>query len=158
MRAHTCLRLWLCVILATTPCTWTRADSPRTKAQLPAQVGDRMVRELVVTAPIHVGHPLGPGAPTVPQFSIAPGRFLPVSQDQESVYFQAVGTFAQGSSDRGGLRVTKGVPRYVFVYQGDATYQKMPLLGGDVLSTADIQKIRVVFADSKTPQKPPKKP
>jgi hypothetical protein len=117
-----------------------------------------MVRELVVTAAIRVGHPLGPGGPTVPQFTIAPGRFLPVSQDQESVYFQAVGTFAQGLSERGGLRVTKGVPRYVFVYEGDATYIKMPLDAGDVLSPADVQKLRVVFADSKAPQKPPKKP
>jgi len=82
-------------------------------------------------------------------YTISPNRFVPVSEDPTHLYFQAVGTFAAGISETGGLRVDKNRPDQVFVYWGNARYPKIKVICYDRFSPSDLQNLRIRFANSR---------
>lgn len=125
-----------------------QSEPPRTALKSPPQIAGRGVKELVLTAPVRLGAPLGPGMPTVRVYTVRPNRFVPVSEDDWYVYYQADGALAEGSGQTGGLCVSKKYPDRVATYWGNARYLKIKVSGGyDVLSPADVKKIRVRYVD-----------
>lgn len=121
------------------------AQNP-TLLKTPPRIGGRAVKELVLTAPVRFGGSLGPGMPTIRNYTVKAGTFLPVSEDQWSVYYQAKGALSEGNGEPGGLRVNKTYPDRVSTYWGDAHYPKMKLTSYDVFTPADARKIRVHYA------------
>jgi hypothetical protein len=93
-----------------------------TKSAVP-MIGGRAVPELVLTTPIHVGRQHR-GMLIMPELTIFPNRFVPVREDAEGVYYQAVATFqpetVHGSGSTGGLYLSKAHPEKVWAYVGDA--------------------------------------
>jgi hypothetical protein len=89
-------------------------------------IGGRPVPELVLATPIHLGRQ-HPGMLIMPELTILPNRFVPVRDDGEGVYYQAVATFqpgsVQGSGSTGGLYLSKAHPEKVWSYVGDARKQ-----------------------------------
>ncbi len=77
---------------------------------------------------------------------------MPVSEDPGHVFYQADGTFAEGNSQTGGLRVAKEHPDQVFVYWGNARYPKIKLTCYDRLTPDVLQKLRIRFVDSREPR------
>ena len=126
-----------------------KAEPPRTALKAPPRIGGREVKELVLTAPVNMGTPLPPGLPTVRIFTIKPNRFLPVSEDPSDVFYQAEGSFAEGSGEPGGLRVSKVYPDKVCAYWGNGYYLKIKLSSYDCMLPGDVRKIRVRFVQSK---------
>jgi hypothetical protein len=74
---------------------------------------------------------------------------VPVSEDVSAVYYQVNGTFAEGNHETGGLRLSKTYPDQVFAYWGNARYPNIKLVCYDQFTPADVQTIRVRFADSR---------
>jgi hypothetical protein len=128
-----------------------QADPPRTLLKAPPRIGSREFKELVLTGSVTVdGGKLGPGGPTSPHYTIRPGRFVPVSEDEDYIYCQAQGGFAEGMGQPGGLRLHKTFPDVVDGYLGNANYPKMELHQYLRLDPAAVRKIRVQYAKTAT--------
>jgi hypothetical protein len=128
-----------------------QADPPRTLLKTPPRIGGREFKELVLTGSVTLdGGKLGPGGPTTPQYTIRPGRFVPVSEDESYIYCQAQGGFAEGMGQPGGLRLNKTYPDVVDGYLGNANYPKMQLHLYLRLDPAAVRKIRVQYVKAGT--------
>ncbi|MFN2507834.1 MAG: hypothetical protein ABR589_03580 [Chthoniobacterales bacterium] len=91
-----------------------RADLPRTAVTRVPQVLGRDIERLVLLTPIVVDRskPGVPFANTI-MVRIVPGTFIPVSDDPEGIYYQAVNGFLSIRSNNvidGGLYVSKSRP------------------------------------------------
>jgi hypothetical protein len=127
-----------------------KAEPPRTSLKAPPKIGAREVKELVLTAPVHIGKPLPPGLPTVPLFTIKPNRFIPVSENSWEVHYQGEGGLAAGGGQPGGLSVDKIYPDRVCAYFGDGRHLRIKLHTQGCLLPGDVRKIRIRFVESKT--------
>ena len=91
-------------------------DEAKTRAPL---IAGRPVPGLVLTAAIHLGRQ-HPGMPIMPEMTVLPNRFMPVREDAEGIYYQAVAQFMPGdASNTGGLYLNKKNPEKVWAYVGD---------------------------------------
>lgn len=91
-------------------------DGGKTRAP---SIAGRPIPELVLMVSIHLGRQY-PGMPIMPEMTILPNRFVPVREDKEGVYYQAVAQFMPGDvSNRGGLYLDKTHPEKVWAYVGD---------------------------------------
>lgn len=139
------LRSLLMAVLLLTGIAFADAEDPPTLLKAAPRMGGREVKELILTAPVRFGGSLGPGMPTMRTYTVKPGRFLPVSEDQWGVYYQAEGALSEGNGQAGGLCVNKTYPDRVSTYWGDAHYPKIKLVSYDVFTPADARKIRVHY-------------
>jgi hypothetical protein len=117
----------------------------------PPRISGRVVKELMLATSVYMGSggPSVPGGPTMPgNYAIRANRFIPVSEDPDYVYYQANGSFAEGGSAQGGLRMSKIYPDQVFAYFGDGRYPKIKLNCWQPLLPGDVRKIRVRYADA----------
>lgn len=150
MNSATVWRSLLISIVLAAAIASAKAEPPRTALKAPPRISGREVKELVLAAPVNMGTPLPPGLPTVRIFTVKPNRFVPVSEDPSSVYYQAEGAFAEGTGEPGGLRVSKIYPDKVCAYWGNGRYLKIKLDWYDCMLPRDLRKIRVRFAQSRT--------
>ena len=122
-----------------------QADSPRTKLTGTPRLHGREVPELILLQPIQVGRELPRGLPTTMTFRMLPNRFVPVAEDRDGIYFEAVGRVSAngvGSRAVGRLWVSKTRPDIVFAYLGDARHRSGPLSLIEPLTPKDLQKLR----------------
>jgi hypothetical protein len=88
------------------------------KARAPVIAG-HPIPALVLTVPIHLGRQHA-GMPIMPEMTVLPNRFVPVREDAEGIYYQAVAQFMPGSAtNTGGLYLNKKNPKTVWAYVGD---------------------------------------
>ncbi len=98
--------------------------------------------ELVLVTPIHLGRQY-PGMLIEPELTILPNRFVPVLENGEGVFYQAVAPFkpqwgGERSENVGGLYLDKVHPEKVWAYVGDARSARfmphlwLPLMPEDV--------------------------
>lgn len=142
-----------------------KAEPPRTELKTPPRINGRVVKDLLLSDSVFMGGGPGadprlagrggaskaPGGPTFPgNYMIKPNRFVPVSEDPYYVYYQADGSFREGSGQPGGLRLSKTYPDQVYAYFGDARYPKIKLSCWQPLLPGDVRKIRVRYADEAT--------
>jgi hypothetical protein len=121
------------------------AGSGRTKLAGTPRLHGREVPELLLLAPVAVGEKLPGGLPTTITFRMLPNRFVPVTEDGDGIYFEAVGRLsaAPGSwGGAGGLYLSKSRPDVVFAYLGNARHQYAPLSLVAPLSPADLKKLK----------------
>jgi len=103
-----------------------RADLPRTPIRTVPHLFGRDIERFVLLAPIVVDrHKRGIGLPfsAFMMVRIPPGTFIPVSEDAEGIFYQAVNGFLRirgNSSIGGGFYVSKSQPGMIWVYVGDA--------------------------------------
>ncbi|MDQ6911412.1 MAG: hypothetical protein M3128_00870 [Verrucomicrobiota bacterium] len=126
----------------TTP---VNAEEPRTLLKAPPRINGREVKELILTAPVSFGGSLGRGMPIIRNYTVKPGRFVPVSENEWYVHYQAAGALSEGNGEPGGLAMDKKYPDRILTYWGDAHYPKIKLMSYDVFSPADARKIRVHY-------------
>jgi hypothetical protein len=139
------------VILAFAVPSSLMADSPRTALKGPPKLLGREVREFVLVAPVIVGEKLPPGLPTTIRYEMRPNRFLAACEDEEGIFYQAVGPFQNvvSTSSMGGLYVTKSAPVQFYPYTGNARHLRMRVSLQTALSAADLRKIHYVRANEK---------
>ena len=123
-----------------------RADSPRTELKGPPLINGQEVREFVLVARIAVGTTLPPGLPTTITYEMLPNRFVAACEDADGIYYQAVGPFQNrvGSSEPGGLYVTRKKPVAFYPYTGTARYLRMRVSLESALGREDLRKIHFV--------------
>lgn len=138
------LRLFLVALLAATASA--KSETPRTLLKAPPRINGREVKELILTAPVRFGGSLGRGMPTIRNYTVKPGRFVPVSEDEWYVHYQAAGALSEGNGEPGGLAMDKKYPDRILTYWGDAHYPNIKLMSYDVFSPADARKVRVHYA------------
>ncbi|HEV3409119.1 MAG TPA: hypothetical protein VG095_02415 [Chthoniobacterales bacterium] len=115
------LNLTACVLFASAT---SRADPPGQLITSVPIIGGRAVPEIVVTRKMLIGRQ-HPGMPIVREIILLPNRFVPVREDAEGFYFQAVAQFqpvsgANPDEAYGGLYLNKKHPERVSAYVGQA--------------------------------------
>ena len=128
-----------------------RADSPRTDLKGPPLINGQEVREFVLISRIAVGTTLPPGLPTTITYEMLPNRFVAACEDADGIYYEAVGRFQNraGSSEPGGLYVTKRKPVAFYPYTGTARYLRMRVSLEAPLGKDDLRKIHFVASKKK---------
>ena len=114
----------VCLIILTLTSQAARADPPRTQIRGTPHLFGRDMERLVLVAPIIVNRSK-PGvvyAATM-MVRILPGTFIPVTEDDGGIYYQAVNGYRSIRGNRqidGGLYVSKTEPGLIWAYEGDA--------------------------------------
>jgi hypothetical protein len=101
-----------------------RADLPRTPVRSVPRLFGRNIERFVLLAPIVVDRSQ-PGVPfsATPMIRMLPGTFIPVTEDAEGIFYQAVNEFRsiRGSHPvGGGIYVSKSREGVIWMYIGDA--------------------------------------
>jgi hypothetical protein len=103
-----------------------RADLPRTPVRTVPQLFGRDIERFVLLAPIVINRSKsGSGLPFAAfmMVEVPRGTFIPVSQDAEGIFYQAVNGFLRirgNDTIGGGFYVSKLRPGEIWVYVGDA--------------------------------------
>ena len=114
----------VCFIILTLISQVARADPPRTRIRGTPHLFGREMERLVLMAPIVVNRSK-PGvvfAATM-MVRILPGTFIPVTEDERGIYYQAVNGYRSIRANRqvdGGLYVSKIQPGLIWAYEGNA--------------------------------------
>lgn len=101
-----------------------RADLPRTPVKGTPRVFGRDIERFVLLAPIVIDRSK-PGVrfTDIIMVRMVPGTFIPVSEDAEGIFYQAVNNFVQIRGNNpigGGVYVSTSRPGRISVYVGDA--------------------------------------
>ena len=101
-----------------------RADLPRTPVREIPRVFGREMSRLVLLAPIVINRSQ-PGIPfaATMMVRVLPGTFIPVTEDEGGIFYQAVNGYRTIRGNRqigGGLYVSKSRPGAIWAYVGDA--------------------------------------
>lgn len=101
-----------------------RADLPRTPVKTVPHLFGRDIERFVLLAPIVVdrSHPGLPFSAT-PMIQMVPGTFIPVTEDAEGIFYQAVNEFRfiRGNNTvGGGIYVSKSREGMIWMYIGNA--------------------------------------
>jgi hypothetical protein len=103
-----------------------RADLPRTPIRTVPHLFGRDIERLVLLAPIVIDrHKRGVGLPfsAFMMVRVLPGTFIPVTEDEGGIFYQAVNGYRTIRGNRrigGGLYVSKSQPDAIWAYVGDA--------------------------------------
>lgn len=101
-----------------------RADLPRTPLRVVPRVFGRDIERFVLLVPIVVNRSEGglPFSATI-MVRMVPGTFIPVTEDAEGIFYQAVNGFLRIRGNNridGGVYVSKSRQGVIWVYVGDA--------------------------------------
>ena len=101
-----------------------KADLPRTPIRAVPRVFGRDIPRLVLLAPIVIDRSK-PGVVFIATLMVRvmPGTFIPVTEDEGGIYYQAVNGYLtiRGNQQRGGgLYMRKSRPGVIWAYVGDA--------------------------------------
>jgi hypothetical protein len=144
--------MWVALIFTT---EIARADLPRTPVRSVPRLFGRDIERFVLLAPIVIDRSK-PGVrfTDIIMVRMVPGTFIPVSEDAEGIFYQAVNNFVQIRGNNpigGGVYVSKSRPGRISVYVGDARMGSKWGVQKDTLPlpTSALRNLHVGKADRK---------